>query len=269
MKLSLRILSAVLVMALVAGFAIARPAAAAAPVAPAMPQPTGLTADVTVDQAAFAEVVDITQRITPYLSVGEDGQVVLKDVTAAQLGVTEEFLSNYRAAMKYSNALIANGELKVAPDMKTTLTSKAQPMAPGKGIAPEPVIRDGADAAASGGAAPTWGGWDYGQGAMFYNSYNDWTYYRYNYYPLCNTMAAYIARPWMSSNLCYFYGYNSSYFNSYCYNGYGTYYYMPYSYCSNGLGYKPAYFWTRSYYYTTSCGCYNYNWNWQMVYCRY
>jgi hypothetical protein len=279
MKQWIRILTPVLAVALGAALASARPVTAAAPLPsapnPVMALPAGVHPDAVIDAAESATVVDITKRITPYLYVGPDGLVHMKDVTAAQLGVSEEFLANYKEAMTYSNQIIARGEMTVAPDMTTTFKDQVPPVKDRGGVQPVP---RGPVTSAAPGAQPDWGGWDYGQGAMFYSSYGDWTYYRYNYYPLCNSMAAYIYRPWMSTSLCYFWGYNQSYFSNYCYNPYGTYYYMPYQYacnytCRSNCGcqpdYKPAYFWVRSYYYTRSCGCYQYNWNWQLTYCRY
>jgi len=277
-----RVFIPVMALAFGAGFLAAQPVGAAAPAPAAMPSvaevtgalPAGMTPDTVIDAQEFSEVVDITQRLTPHLYVGDDGLVRLRDVSAAELGVSEQFLANFREAMTYSNQLIARGEMKVEKDMRTTMTAR-ETLRGQIGVEPGPgADAAGAAAAADGGAAPNWGGWDYGTGAMFYSSYGDWTYYRYNYYPLCNTMAAYIYRPWMSTSLCNFWGYNQSYFQNYCVNPLGTYYYMPYQYCcqqtySCGSGYKPAYFWTRAYYYQSSCRCYQYNWNWQQFYLRY
>jgi hypothetical protein len=278
MKQWIRVFVPLAVLALLGGFALARTASAAAPeagTAPLAALPAGLEADAVIDAQEMTEVVDLTKRITPYLVVGDDGLVRLKDATAAEIGVSEEFLANYKAAMEFSNQLIARGEMTVAPDMRTTMTSLAGSLRPGAGLEPGPrpdaVVEGAADAE---GAAPTWGGWDYGQGAMFYSSYNDWTYYRYNYYPLCNSMAAYIYRPWMSTSVCNYWGYNQQYFQNYCYSNYGMYYYMPYQYCCQtnygcNSSHKPMYLWTRSYYYQSNCRCYQYNWAWQLMYARY
>lgn len=280
-----RILAPVLVVAIVTGFAMGRTATAAAP-SPAMPDattvalPNGLSADAILDAQEAAEVADITRRITPYLFVGEDGLVYLKDVTAAELDVSETFLADFKEAMRFSNQVIAVGDMVVAPDLRTTMTDQAFERRPQPGV--EPILPgiDGLAEEATGGAQPNWGGWDYGQGAMFYNSYQDWTYYRYSYYALCNTMSAYIRQPWMSASLSYYWGYNQSYFSRYCYSNYGTYYYLPYGYacysscrstlnCGCNTGYKPLYIWTQQYYYYPNCGCYQYNWGWQQFYGRY
>ena len=228
--------------------------------------PETLGAGTVLDAESFREVAAITERITPYLFVAEDGTVQLRDVTAADLGVTEQFLADYRAAMAYSNELILAGEVSVSPDMKVTVRDR---YAPDPADTLQGVPGASVDAAEPQAAVPDWGAWNYNSGAMFYNSYGDWTYYRNTYYGLCNSMAAYVGYPWMSRNLIYFYGYNQQYFQNYCYNPMGTYYYMPYSYCYSGLGYKPAYFWTRTYAYYGSCGCYQYQWAWQGFWCRY
>jgi hypothetical protein len=278
----IRFMTPILAIALVAGFIAVRPVSAAAPSPEGMPSaqsvadalPAGLSPDAVLGAEEFAEVVDLTKLITPYIYVDATGMPRLQDVSAQQIGVSEEFLANFKMAMTYSNQLVARGTMKVAPDMTTTMVGAT---APGRiGLDPRGPGTTGItpDAATDKGADPTWGGWDYNSGAMFYSSYGDWTYYRYNYYPLCNSMAAYIRRPYMSTSLCNFWGYNQNYFQNYCYSTYGTYYYMPYAYaCQNNygcnVGYKPAYFWTRSYYYQPSCGCYQYNWNWQQFNCRY
>ncbi len=272
----IRILMPVLAVALITGFAMGNTASAAAP-SPAMPDattvalPNGLTADTVLDAQEMAEVSDITKRITPYLYVGDDGLVYIQDVTAAELDVSEEFLANFKEAMTYSNQLIARGDMVVESDMRTTMTDQALARRPQNGVEPIlPGVESFGDAATAG-AQPDYGGWDYGQGAMFYNSYQDWTYYRYNYYPVCNSMSAYIRQPWMSTSLCNYWGYNQSYFSSYCYRSYGTYYYMPYSYCCRSsyncsTSYKPVYLWVQQYYYYPNCGCYQYNWGWQQFY---
>lgn len=237
------------------------PVTAAAPVAP--PEVDGSMN--VIDAETFQEVVDITERIAPYLYVGDDGLVKLRDVTAAELDVSEQFLADYREAMRHSNALIARGEIQVAPDMTVSVTEKfapiSKPVGPGIDMA-----LGGADSsvmAAPGGDVPDWGAWNYGSGAMFYNSYPDWVYYRHQYYGLCNSLAAYLGLPWMSPSLVYFYGYNTYYFSVYCYNPYGTYFFIPFNYCYSGLGYKPAYFWVRMF------GSYGYYWGWQGFWLRY
>src|SRR3990172_1343218 len=100
------------------------PVLEAAPVAPPV---IGGSAGV-IDAAAFQEVVDITERIAPYLYVGDDGLVHMRDVTAAELDVTEQFLADYREAMRHSNTLIARGEIQVAPDMTHSFTDKFSPL---------------------------------------------------------------------------------------------------------------------------------------------
>ncbi len=233
----------------------------------AMPPPgVGPSFDV-VDAEAFAEIADITERITPHLFVGEGGLVHLDDVTAAELDVSEQFLADFREALRYSNALIERGEIDVAPDMTVNLAENFLPPAnlilPPGGDSPNGGDL-GALPMASDAAVPDWGAWNYGSGGMFYNSYNDWVYYRYRYYGLCNTMAAYIGFPWMGPPLIYFYGYNQHYFGLYVYNPYGTYFYIPYYYCHFGLGYKPAYFWVRMF-----DPFRGYVWGWRGFWLRY
>lgn len=236
--------------------------------------------DTVLDAKEMDETIDLAKHMEPYLSVGTDGLVHLKDATAAEIGVSEQFLANYRIALQESNKLITRGDITVGPDMSVKVTRKLP--APGI-VLPSPggANTEGVGAAADTAAVPDWGAWSYSSGAMFYNSYSTYTSYRNNYYNLCNSMASYIQRPWISYNLVNFYSYNQSYFNNYCYNPTGTYYYLPYSNSSscsssyyspcygNTVSYRPAYFWTRQYSYNSSCGCNSYNWAWQGFYTRY
>ena len=244
-------------------------------VAPNLGAATGVTPE------DFAAVAELTRAIEPHLIVGDDGLVRLADgITADDLGVTPEFLADFRSALEYSNEAIAAGDIVVEDDMTVRTTERlntavsiGRPKQPGLTGAVVPA-GDAAEALAgeapvAGGALPEWGAWGYPSGAIFYNSYGDWTYYRNAYYGLCNTMAAYLGYPWMSRSLVYLYGYNQHYFNQYCYNPAGVYYYLPYSYCQTGFGYKPGYYWTRHYAYNYGCGCYQYQWAWQGFWLRY
>jgi hypothetical protein len=240
--------------------------------------PPGLdAAGSLLDAEAMAEVREITDRITPYLEVGPDGLVRLRDVTAAEIGVSEKFLEDFRASLEYSNGAIAAGDIKVNADMTVETTSQTFAARGGAtrlagadlGTLGLPAGEAGLQAAAPSEPVPQWGAWNYPDGAIFYNSYPDWHYYRNAYWGLCNSMAAYLGYPWMSGSLAYFYGYNQFYLSRYCYNPAGMYWYMPYNYCGGTLGYKPAYFWGRVAMYSYGCGCYQYQWAWQGIWCRY
>lgn len=262
-----RVLGSVVLLLLVAG----SPSLVAAGTSqPAPLPPTGANTTV-VDATQMATVVDIVQRIEPYLYVGSDGLVRMAEVSASELGVTEQFLADYRRAMDYSNALITRGEIRVNPDLSVSLlrstpdpSAYAAPDAAGGNLAGDEVALSPYRE-----VTPDWAGWNYGQGAMFFNTYEDWTYYRYNYYGLCNGMAAWIGMPRMGPVLILFYGYNQYYFVAYCYPGYGTYFYIPYSYIDYPFGYKPAYFWARQWGYCGPCRCYCYQWMWLGFWLRY
>jgi hypothetical protein len=223
-----------------------------------------------IDAEGFAEVKEITERITPYLIVGADGLVRLGDVSASELGVSEKFLADFRAALEYSNRTIVAGDLKVNEDLTVDMAERSFTVAPRGGAKRLGAGDEGEiQAAQPGEAVPQWGAWNYPDGAIFYNTYPDWDYYQNAYWGLCNSMAAYLGYPWMSGSLAYFYGYNQFYLNRYCYNPAGMYWYMPYNYCGGTLGYKPAYFWGRVAMYSYGCGCYQYQWAWQGIWCRY
>jgi hypothetical protein len=235
--------------------------------------PPGLDgAGSLIDAEGFEKVKDLTERISPHLEVGPDGLVSLGDVSASELGVSEKFLADFRSALEYSNRAIAAGDIKVNADLSVELSERSFTRAPKGGDFGYPVTGDQAGIAAAAppeGEVPQWGAWHYPDGAIFYNTYPDWTYYRNAYFGLCNTMAAYLGYPWISNSLVYFYGYNQFYFGRYCYNPAGVYWYMPYNYCHGGLGYKPAYFWGRVAMYSYHCGCYQYQWAWQGIWARY
>jgi hypothetical protein len=254
---------------------------AASPTGPVrVAPPEASTFDNVLDAQEMADVVDITERIQPYLSIDENGLVQLDaNVTAAELGVDEDFLSTYRDALAESNKLIERGDISVDADMRVTPSEELDMTfrlgGPGVGN-PSP----GLEVQAAGGqpseAVPDWNVWNYNTGSMYYNSYNTYYNYRNNYYGLCNTMAAYQRCSRCAPSLQYFYSYNSSYLNNNCYQNYGVYYYLPYnngcnSYnpCYGNLSYKPAYYWTQSRSDTYSCRGYTSNWQWQGYWCRY
>ncbi len=254
------------------------PAFEAAPMAP----PDAAPQVDLVGVEEMEQVSDVTKRITPYLYIDGDGLVQLADVSATEVGVTEQFLSDFREALRYSNELIERGEIVVSADMSVEPTDELrasfEPINPGYDPGVVELDALGGSAASisdaelytnalelgPGEGRLDWSAWHYGSGAMFYNTYPDWTYYRYQYYPLCNAMAAWIGYPWMGQPLIYFYCYNQVYFGYYCYSPYGLYFFMPYGYCQMPLGYKPAYFWARVYY-----PGFGYQWGWRGIWCRY
>ncbi|MCB9176768.1 MAG: hypothetical protein H6648_06365 [Caldilineae bacterium] len=272
------LLTAVFAVGLVAG----RVAAAPSDIDAGYAAPPSMDSIEVVDPQAMAEIVAITERIDPLLVLDADGLVQLPaEVSAEQLGVSQEFLDNYRLALGFSNRLIETGQITVDADMKVSANESfvGSVELPGPG-GPGAGQMSGAETdGAPQGATPDWYTWRYSGGAMYYNSYQTYnTYGRTGqYYGLCNSMAAQLGYPWMSSSLVNFYTYNNSYLNRYCYNNYGSYYYLPYyntgcgSYnpCYGGTSYKPAYFWGQARTYNYSCRCYSYNWQWYGTWCRY
>ena len=271
-------LTLIAAIALGAGFAVGAAQAAPANGGSVAP-PEASTFDNVIDAAEMDDLVAITERIDQHLTVGEDGLVRLDaDVSAADLGVSEAFLANYRDALAESNKLIERGEIVVDADMRVTPTEKligefkkAGPGAGGRAGDAEEAVD-----AAPGEPVPDWCAWNYNTGAMYYNSYNTYRTYRNNYYGLCNSMAAYTGCSRCAPSLQYFYSYNNSYLNNYCYQNYGVYYYLPYqnscgSYnpCYGNLGYKPMYYWGQTRTYNYNCRCNTYNWQWNGYWGRY
>lgn len=271
-----------------AGTAQAQVAAAGVPA-----QAVRMDAANVVDAAEMDDVLDLVQRMEPYLYVAEDGTMQLRDdATAEALGVSQDYLDNYRAAMADSNTLVQRGEVTLSSDFKVTVAPLPERfLGPVIGV-PNPggAVTEGAgaagDAAALDGASPdNWSAYGYNSGAMFYNSYNVYRQYYNNYYNLCNSMAAYIRQPWISSNLAYFYGYNTGYLNNSCYQNQGMWYYLPYqqgcqqwvptqrTYTTQCYGstvnYRPGYLWQSRYAYNNSCRCYQSQWQWQGYWMRY
>jgi hypothetical protein len=242
--------------------------------------PEASTFDNVIDAQEMDDLVAVTERIQPYLSIDAEGLVQLDaKVTAAELGVSEDFLATYRDALAESNKLIERGEISVDADMRVTRSEELDfnfRLGNGGIVNPNPGLAVESAGEQPSAGVPDWNVWNYNTGAMYYNSYNTYNRYRNNYYGLCNSMAAYLRCSRCAPSLQHFYGYNSSYLNNYNYQNYGVYYYLPYtnncgSYnpCYGNLSYKPAYYWTQTRSYNYSCRCYNYNWQWQGYWCRY
>ncbi len=247
------------------------------------PAPDMSNFEDVIDAETMADLEAITERLDAHLYVDVDGTVKLPDhLTAEMLDVEPEFLANFRSALGYSNQLILDGQIVVGEDLTVSAGEGFDWTGSDPGIVPGPGPGSSIDGQGStDGDELDWNAYRYSSGCMFYNSYSTYSRYSRSYYGLCSTMAAYIGYPHISPSLVNFYTYNSSYLGGSCYNPSGMYYYMPYtsgcrsyvggSYapCYSGLSYKPAYFWTRTYSYSSSCGCNTYNWAWQGYWARY
>ncbi len=244
--------------------------------------PPSMDSIEVVDAEQMERIVEITERIDPLLFVDDAGLVQLPEsVTADELGVSQEFLDNYRQALEFSNRLIETGQITVDADMKVSANESfvGSVELPGPNPGAGQMGAGAATDAMPAGETPDWYTWRYSGGAMYYNSYQTYNQYGRSgqYYGLCNSMAAHLGYPWMSSSLVNFYTYNNSYLNRYCYNNHGSYYYLPYyntgcgnyNPCYGGTSYKPAYFWGQARTYNYSCRCYTYNWQWYGTWCRY
>ena len=240
-------------------------AAQAAP----LPPVSDLAAADVLDKAEYRAAADFARRAAPYVHLDSAGVPRLDEgVTAAQLGVSEEFLRDFASALSFAGQAITEGSIVVHQDL-TVETAGAAP--PQDGVV--------AGARLGGEGSLDWQSWNYNTGAMFYNSYQDYWYYFYDrYYVLCASMAAQLGYPWMSNNLVYYYAYNGWAFNNYCGSGSGMYWFMPYSgsgcryynpcYCC-GVSYRPIYIWVVTYQYYPSCRCQQPVWGWQGFWARY
>lgn len=248
------------------------------PVAPG-PDIDRIGAQDVLDKAEYEAASDFAKRVTPFVHLDEDGVPRLDEgVTAEQLGVDPEFLENFALALDFASETITSGAIVLADDLTVEMADVA-PLEDGAFVPAAPVGPANTVDRAGGDDTVDWQSWQYNTGAMFYNSYQDYYSYYYNrYYVLCASMAAQLGYPWMSSNLVYFYTYNSWSFSRYLTSHYGMYWFMPYStsgcyqynpcYCC-GTSYRPIYIWVLTYQYYPSCRCQQPTWGWQGYWARY
>jgi len=244
------------------------------------PDLTRVPDENVLDKAEYQAASDFTMRVTPYIHLDDTGVPRLDaGVTAEMMGVDQEFMDNFVAALDFAGQAILDGSIVVNDDLTVDVAGASSVSGPVFG--PSATIPGGEDTidSAVGDASLDWQSWRYNSGAMFYNSYQDYySYYYSRYYVLCSSMAAQLGYPWMSTNLVYFYSYNGWYFNQHCSNPYGMYWFMPYSssgcyqynpcYCC-GVSYRPIYVWVVTYRYYPSCGCQQPTWGWQGYWARY
>jgi hypothetical protein len=229
----------------------------------------GTTGAPTIAQAPAADRLDaqtversrsLAEGVAEYVSRGPDGKLVLADVEPSRLGVSQQLLSDFRAALDEINAAIDEGMLSVDADLRLRPTDLGKQRAKANIIA-------GRAARLPETAQPDWGATWYGYGGiLLYMSPFDCQGAYYQYAPMCAGMAAYLGRPYLARNFGYLYVYNPwMYSNRYCFQPYTWYCYVPYSYCGSSFGYKPAWLWQWSY--VSSCRCYR--WGWQGYWVTY
>ena len=263
-------------VALLAGL-LAAPALAQGPVA-ADAAPSG----VRIEAEKMAEIASIAKRSEAYLVKQADGTLTLDVTDAAALGVSDKFLSDYKAGLEAINAEIragklqpqADGTLKVANEVAAApVTSADAPAGLPKGaqLVENPTAEQLAAArpalARQGVDGPSL---DWSVSNRYNSFYVTWTSsdaYWYRYYPYYQTwpaaMAAYVGYPYISVRLVYLfsYNYNYSYFSS-CTYPFGAYWYIPWNYLCNAcqVGYHPVYFYTRYVYLYYGYYYYTYAW---------
>jgi len=235
-------------------------------------------AQEVLDRSGYEEAADFARRVMPFVHLDAAGVPRLDgSVTAARLGVSEAFLSDFEAALHFAADAIRDGRIVVNADL--TVDTVGEAPAAAHGIEPAEPFGAGMLDAAIEDPSLDWQSWRYNTGAMFYNSYQSyWTHFYNRYYVLCSSMAAYIGYPWMSTNLVYFYAYNSAFFSRYLHASHGMYWFLPFSgtgcaayqpcYCC-GVSYRPVYIWILSYQYYPSCRCQQAVWGWQGFWGRY
>ena len=235
-----------------------------------------------IEADKMAEIANIAKRSEAYLVKQADGTLTLNVSDAAALGVSDKFLSDYKAGLEAINAEIragrlqpqADGTLKVAQEAAAPPTASAgapaglpkgaqlveNPTAEQLAAARPAMARQGVD-----GPSVDWSVSNYNN--SFYVTWTPSDAYWYRYYPYYQTwpaaMAAYVGYPFISVRLTYLfsYNYNYYYFNN-CTYSFGSYWYIPWNYlcqyCS--MGYHPVYFYTRYVYIYYGYYYYTYAW---------
>lgn len=247
--------------------------------------PTAVDAEASglrIEAEKMAEIANIAKRSEAYLVKHADGTITLNVNDATALGVSDKFLSDYKAGLEAINAEIRSGRLQPQADgtLKVAGASEAVPTA-GAGAAvslpkgAQLVENPTAEQLAA--ARPALERNGVGSPSVDWsvsNSYNSfyvtWTTsdaYWYRYYPYYQTwpaaMAAYVGYPYISVRLVYLfsYNYNHTYFNS-CTYPFGSYWYIPWNYLCQycTVGYYPVYFYTRYVYIYYGYYYYTYAW---------
>ncbi len=253
--------------------------------------PTAVDAEASglrIEAEKMTEIANIAKRSEAYLVKQADGTLKLDLNDAAALGVSDKFLSDYKAGIEAINAEIRAGRLQ--PQADGTLKVAQAPAAPAAVPAAPASLPRGAQliqnptaeqlAAARpalgrdvvGDATADWSVNNYNN--SFYVTWTSYDAYWYRYYPYYQTwpaaMAAYVGYPYISVRLVYLfsYNYNYYYFNS-CTYPFGAYWYIPWNYlcqyCTSG--YYPVYFYTRYVY--LYYGYYYYTYVWRPYYLYY
>ena len=235
-----------------------------------------------IEAEKMAEIATIAKRSEAYLVKQADGTLKLDLNDAAALGVSDKFLSDYKAGLEAINAEIRAGRIQPQADGTVKVNgvtdaapapAQAAPAGLPKGAqlvenptaeqlaAARPALaRDGV-----GGPSLDWSVSNYNN--SFYVTWTSYDAYWYRYYPYYQTwpaaMAAYVGYPYISVRLVYLfsYNYNYTYFN-YCTYPFGAYWYIPWNYLCQSctIGYHPVYFYTRYVYIYYGYYYYTYAW---------
>lgn len=196
---------------------------AVAPAAAGNDAPAGAYApeSVTLDSATVHQIAVLGEQMQGLLAVNKDGTLSLGEVDTSAVNATDEYLENYRAALKYINAAIEQGLFTVDENFQVSWPEEADAAA----TVAEPEA-----------AAPDWYGVPTGAGMYVNFSYSDVQYYLPHYgMSTALSLAAYSGRPYIATPYTYHFTYYRiyQYYYRYAYSYYGVWsyvywYYLPY-----------------------------------------
>lgn len=255
--------------------------------AQAAPPADAETDGLKIDSAAMQTISDFARRSEAYLVRNADGTVQLTTNDAAALGVTEKFLTDYKAALDNINAEVRSGKLiaqadgSLRPSVETA-QAPAQPAArapklpAGAQLVENPTAEQLAKARpslAAGGPDNSTDWYVRNYNNTFYVTWTASDAYYYRYYPYYYSwpaaMAAYVGYPYISTRLVYLfsYSYNWPYFSQ-CTYPYGAVWYIPWNYLCQTCApnYNYVYFQVRYVYYYYGYYYYSYGWRPYMLY---
>ena len=228
-------------------------AAAPAAAAPGDFAPPGYVHEgsIVLDNTAMEQIAELGVVMQTHLTINENGTLALSEVDADQLGVSPEYVENYKASLQYINATIKQGYFTVDEQFQVTWDES---------------LIDGAEAGSPIDAKIETGGYYYhaGHGVYTHFSYSNAYYYIPTYgLSTATSLASYVGYPHYATPYTYHFTYRPtySYYYYYAYPGHGVWSYVPssslsyYHYGYYYPSYQYVYYWNPygSYYYSTRC----------------
>lgn len=246
----------------------------------APPTPVQVEEGLRIEADKMQELSAFAKRSEAYLTKRADGTLDFRATDAAALGVSDQFLADYKAALEAINVEIRAGRFQEQADgtLKVNVDAGAAPAQAAPAVrlpaGAQLVDNPSADQLAAARPAIAAAGIDDGldwsvcncNNSFYVNwSYNDNYYYRYSpyYYTWPAAMSAHVGYPYIAPRLTYLFSYSHNhYYFTQCTYSYGTYWYIPWNYLCYGCnyGYHPVYFYSRYVYIYYGRYYYFYSW---------